>query len=195
MKLIHIFSLFSYSCSSCFSMCILSIAQFRAKLLKNADLNFIFVQNWFRVDTKLMRNFMQKEVLQKRETFAQENLLFRGTPSTVVNLFRHYFQYFKFGWSYWIYLIQFDFKAAQNKAEGQKNWWLPTNSDFLILTSKTFDIISQTMRCELYWVLIDQIIKVKNVDCFHHQVAKIQRLVFSFLPLNKSWFFIVQGSI
>ena len=34
-----------------------------------------FVQNWFRIDTKLMRNFVQK-----LETLVKENLLFRGNP-------------------------------------------------------------------------------------------------------------------
>ena len=67
-----------------------------------------FVQNWFRIDTKMIRNFVQKKsfrkknakllrkriccfvetlssiqkshFVKKRETVAQENLLFRGNP-------------------------------------------------------------------------------------------------------------------
>ena len=36
-----------------------------------------FVQKWFCIDTKLMRNFVQKShFVQKHETVAQENLLF-----------------------------------------------------------------------------------------------------------------------
>ena len=37
---------------------------------------FIFERNWFRIETKLMRNFVQKD-----ETVVQENLMFRGNPS------------------------------------------------------------------------------------------------------------------
>ena len=43
-----------------------------------------FVQNWFRIDTKLMRN-----VVQKRKTVLQENLLFRGNPYIHVLLNTH----------------------------------------------------------------------------------------------------------
>ena len=47
---------------------------------KNYDLNFAFmrnfVQNWFRIDTKMMRNFVQKNhLVQNHETVAQENQL------------------------------------------------------------------------------------------------------------------------
>ena len=43
-----------------------------------------FVQIWFRIVTKLMQNFVQKShFVQKRETVAQESLLFRGNPSEV----------------------------------------------------------------------------------------------------------------
>ena len=35
-----------------------------------------FVQNWFRIDTKMMRNFVQKNhLVQNHETVAQENQL------------------------------------------------------------------------------------------------------------------------
>ena len=37
---------------------------------------FIFEFNGFRIETKLMRNFVQKD-----ETVVQENLMFRGNPS------------------------------------------------------------------------------------------------------------------
>ena len=41
-----------------------------------------FVQNWFRIDKKMMRNFVQKShFVQNHETVAQENWLFRGNPS------------------------------------------------------------------------------------------------------------------
>ena len=41
-----------------------------------------FVQNWCRIDTKIMRNFVQKShFVQNHETVAQENQLFRGNPT------------------------------------------------------------------------------------------------------------------
>jgi len=36
-----------------------------------------FVQNWFRIDTKMMRNFVQNH-----ETDAYENRVFRGNPTS-----------------------------------------------------------------------------------------------------------------
>ena len=55
-------------------------------VMKNSDINFViirnFVQNWFRIDTKMMRNFVQKKhFVQNHETIAQENRLFRGNPT------------------------------------------------------------------------------------------------------------------
>ena len=42
------------------------------------------VQNWFCIDTKIMRNFVQKSnFVQNHETAAQENQLFRGNPIQV----------------------------------------------------------------------------------------------------------------
>ena len=41
-----------------------------------------FVKSWFRIDTKVIRNFVQKShFAQKGEPVAQENLLFRGNPT------------------------------------------------------------------------------------------------------------------
>ena len=41
-----------------------------------------FVQTWFRIDTQIMQNFVQKShFVQKRITVAQENLLFCGNPT------------------------------------------------------------------------------------------------------------------
>ena len=65
----HKISNFSYS----WALLKLSIhAKFRAKKLFMHN----FGQNWFRIDTKMMRN-----LVQNHETVAQENLLFRGNPS------------------------------------------------------------------------------------------------------------------
>ena len=43
-----------------------------------------FVQSWFRVEMKMMRNFVKKShFLQNHATVAQANLLFRGHPNSV----------------------------------------------------------------------------------------------------------------
>ena len=48
-------------------------------------MNAQFRANLFRVDSKIMQNFVQKShFVQKRETVAQENLLHRGNPNTRV---------------------------------------------------------------------------------------------------------------
>ena len=40
-----------------------------------------FVPNWFRMDTKMMRNFVQKSpFVQNHETVAKENQLFGRNP-------------------------------------------------------------------------------------------------------------------
>ena len=44
----------------------------------------IFVQNWFRIDTKMMRNFeVKSHFVQNHATVAQENWLFCGNPLTL----------------------------------------------------------------------------------------------------------------
>ena len=52
-----------------------------------------FVHTWFRIDKKMMRNFVQKNhFLQNRETVPKENLLFCGNLSKhweFLNYFRH----------------------------------------------------------------------------------------------------------
>ena len=55
-------------------------------------MNAHFMQTWFRIDTKMMRNFVQKShFVQKRETEAQQHLLFRGNPTQSQLRLRHIF--------------------------------------------------------------------------------------------------------
>ena len=57
-------------------------AKFRAKQFIYYEWMCNFVQNWFSIDTKIMRKFVQKShFLQNHATGAQENWLFRGNPS------------------------------------------------------------------------------------------------------------------
>ena len=61
------------SCKKCLKFCIQS--QLHAKESYIFRMNAQFRAKWFRIDTKIMSNFVQK-----REIVAQENLLFRGNP-------------------------------------------------------------------------------------------------------------------
>ena len=57
-------------------------AKFRAKQFIYYEWMCNFVQNWFSIDTKIMRKFVQKShFLQNHATVAQENWLFCGHPS------------------------------------------------------------------------------------------------------------------
>ena len=57
-------------------------AKFRARKFIYFEWMRNFVQNWFRIDTKMMRNFAQKSYfVQNHATVAQENWLFRGNPT------------------------------------------------------------------------------------------------------------------